>query len=405
VKRFRLLKATSLLLLTMVVAGIILDEVRTRIRRHYGDRYQRDVADFREQAAAYRRPMLFGAPLDDNAAAWYQQSFPHFSTESVRQLGDVIRGGFSQYSETATAAIEGICAEADSPRVGSALRCSRCDWGLSPDTTTLEHPLQARVLGQCLAMLGYREAFHGRRRAAFRRYFASLAFACDVGRGDDVMTLIGMISADGALRAIAELVVSIDDDRAALDDVLRQLSQFEGSLPIGRSALLRDRLLADKLALNRTNSWRMLTHWQLGTRRNLLTQMTDLATSLQTNDQSARLDEIERQATTNHENARTARERLFAETTDLERYVALLKSTSQMVRVFRAVQTVIVLQVWRMEHHRYPATEEELGQPLDRFGIKYESAKNGDRYKLIDLHPWNAKFAVLIEHPSRRVEN
>jgi len=90
VKRFRLLKATSLLLLTMVVAGIILDEVRTRIRRHYGDRYQRDVADFREQAAAYRRPMLFGARLDDNAAAWYQQSFPHFSTQSVRQLGDVI---------------------------------------------------------------------------------------------------------------------------------------------------------------------------------------------------------------------------------------------------------------------------------------------------------------------------
>jgi len=87
------------------------DAVRTRFRTRSQAQYQREIADFREQAAAYRRPMLFGAPLDDNAAAWYQQSFPHFSTESVRQLGDVIRGGFSQYSETATTAIESICAE------------------------------------------------------------------------------------------------------------------------------------------------------------------------------------------------------------------------------------------------------------------------------------------------------
>src|SRR5206468_12246226 len=109
-------------------------EMDMRLARRSRDRYHRDITDFPGQAASYRRRMPSGEPLDDNAAVWYQQSFAHFPTDSVRQLGDVIRGGFDQYPKTSTAALESVCAEARHPRVVTALRCT--------DATGPFHPIQ-----------------------------------------------------------------------------------------------------------------------------------------------------------------------------------------------------------------------------------------------------------------------
>src|SRR5438034_4608584 len=171
VKRFRLLKATSLLLLAMVVAGIVADELRPRILKRYSDRYQRDVADFREKAASYRRLMLFGDPLEGNAAVWYQQSFVHVRTMYISQLADVARGGFTHYANTVIPSIVDECSESESNRIHDALRCTHCNWDLSPDgVLSLEHSREALVLGHCLTVLGHRTAYRRHRPADLRQY-------------------------------------------------------------------------------------------------------------------------------------------------------------------------------------------------------------------------------------------
>jgi hypothetical protein len=392
VKRFQILNATALVLAAWVAMGITVAGLLTRLPARTRDHYQREVAEFREWAGAYRRPMLFGDPLDGNAAVWYEQSFAHIRTVSAEELGVAVKGGFTEYPKTATAAIKDVCAEAESRRVTDALRCTHCDWGLSPDgVTSVENQTKARILGQCLTLVGHREAHRGARRAAVRAYFAGLALGCDLGRGDHVMTFIGMVSADTALRGLAELLASIDD-HVVLDDVSRQLSNFEGSLPTGEPTLLYDRLWLDNMAQYRL--WTTVAGWQVAPARNLLTEMAQLASDLQSGDRTARLDELEKRVDASRDKA--------SETMRLHEDVLLLIQASQLVRLYRAVQTTILLQEWYMEHHRYPATAEQLGQPLDRFGIRYEGTKNGDGYKFIDLHPWRDGLPALIEHVTRR---
>src|SRR5437899_982802 len=87
--------------------------------------YRRAGAQFRNEASSYRRPVVVGEPIEGNAAVWYRQSLAHVDSAAVKrlaQLEEAIRGGFTEYSKTATAEIDHVCIEAQSPRIREALR-------------------------------------------------------------------------------------------------------------------------------------------------------------------------------------------------------------------------------------------------------------------------------------------
>jgi len=64
----------------LVVSAYVVAEVwGARYLGHSRERYQREVAQLREQRGRYQRPVVVGEPLQQNAASWYRLALPHLS--------------------------------------------------------------------------------------------------------------------------------------------------------------------------------------------------------------------------------------------------------------------------------------------------------------------------------------
>jgi hypothetical protein len=222
------------------------DFVSARYLRRKSQRYLEEIEEVRQRESAYRRPLVFGEPLDQNAAVWYRQALLHVSAwrGDEATLRAAVKAGITGYP-TSGAPAHDRCAEARSARVRNALRSTRCDWELGfglDDLNSFDHSLDAMMLANCLTVEGHHAAHDGDRTAAMQPYLEAVAMGCNLGMGNDVMCAVGLGSSRVGLMAIGQLVMHVDDDRGFLDDVARRLSRFEGRLPDGRSAIRRERL-------------------------------------------------------------------------------------------------------------------------------------------------------------------
>ena len=114
-----------------------------------------------ERAANYRRPIVVGTPLPQNAVTNYRTAFANLETLSkdvIRQSGVLVNQGISVDLATAHAFLAAQCGEVRTPEFRDALRCTRCDWQLASATDSVG--LGLLFLGNCLVISGLvREEF------------------------------------------------------------------------------------------------------------------------------------------------------------------------------------------------------------------------------------------------------
>jgi hypothetical protein len=390
-----------------VTAGVVASVSCNSYLARYQTQFEREAAEFREQAARYRRPVQVGDPLDGNAASWYRKGLPHVSDWSDQAaLAVALKQGFRGYSTNDTRRVNDNCLEIHTAGVREALRCTRCDWTLKFGVNDLEPFDRVREgyrLSSCLVLHGHQAAHDGDVRGSVRSYLESVAVGCDMAQGSAMMSLVGLASVHLGLTALAQLVISIDDTDV-LRDVSGQLSVFEGKLPDANTALRHERLwLENALSLEQLDSsgrsslgrfspkvvW---AAWRLSREEHLLRLLRHVTEPADRNERMRLLDDLKKRAAT----SRNA----LIRNAGLERAVDLTLAADDLVIVYRALQAAIELQDWRAHHHRYPPDAAGLRVRLDRYGIRYEPLEDGDGYRFVGPQGWKSD-AVILEREAR----
>jgi hypothetical protein len=381
------------------------------------ERYQREVVQLLERRGRYRRPVVFGEPLQQNAASWYRLALPHFASwrDDSTSLAKVVSGGFAEYGVTITPLVKGRCVEAQSVRIQNALRSTYSDWDLSARMSQLvsfDYNFEAFRLAQCLTVDGHQAAHEGNRRAAARAYFRSLSVGCDLGGGTVLMGMVAVASAGTGLKALAQLVISDDDDSGLLREMAQQLSRFEGQLPSAETGLKSERLwLQNALVLDGFASGgerypgfgvllpsRAFAAWRLWQEQDLL---HDLDRVIDTHDRSEELRLIE-----NIKRRSAKSGSAIVRELGLDRDVSLTLAVDDLLRLYGAVQIAIALQDWRIAHHRYPDVVSAVGVPLQQYDLQYQPTPNRQGYKLIGPRAWETADVIILERqpPAIRAE-
>lgn len=206
-----------------------------------------EETSWRRQAT---KPVVFGVPLNQNAAFSYRRSFEHVATtpERLTELQVLVAGGFKQYSPAKALGVSSECGEIEQPRLEQAFRCAHCDWDLSyalSGDSGFESPREAFVIANCLALSGHRSSYEGNWARAANEYLKVVVLGCDLGRGNVRMTALAVPIARIGLEALIHLAISTTDENV-LQNVLDRSSQLSGDLPALTSGLRYERLeLAD----------------------------------------------------------------------------------------------------------------------------------------------------------------
>ncbi len=101
----------------------------SRLLQPHIERYHRELDEIRRRETSYRRPAVFGEPIEQNAATWHLQALPHL-TGTLEVIKPALGPG-SDDNESTTPTVTEKCAESKSPRVQAALSSTQCDWGLT----------------------------------------------------------------------------------------------------------------------------------------------------------------------------------------------------------------------------------------------------------------------------------
>lgn len=209
----------------------------SRYLRGYEARYWQGVTENRRRVAEYRRPLLAGESLDQNAAVWYRLAFTKTAlqpADAAQTLGAAVKAGAHDDSSRRSQLLREHCGEVRSTRVQRALACTHCNWELGYrvyDDSAYDSFSQLRILADCFILDGYEQEREGHATSAARRYVNALSFACDLGAGDFNMNLAGYYIAKNALSALGQLVSSAPDDEQALAAISEMLVKFQHSLP------------------------------------------------------------------------------------------------------------------------------------------------------------------------------
>jgi hypothetical protein len=167
VKGLPVKRLAAVLMVTVMV--VVSNEIGRRYLDRRAVRFRGESRDIQMQGAAYRRPMIVGEPLDQNAAVWYRQALPHVTAKTFTGSVPVLQKGFAFYDDGLTPELAEKCAEINRPRLQSALRCTRCDWELGTGIGALngfEYSMEAVALGRCFALDGHRSAHAGHPKEA-----------------------------------------------------------------------------------------------------------------------------------------------------------------------------------------------------------------------------------------------
>jgi hypothetical protein len=182
----RALAIAAVALLALWLGGrVVLDAWGDRVFAAYKSVAVAEIAAERQRIAADRRPVLFGTPIDDNAADRYRRL--------TQTIGERVKG-----SDARTAiwrAVEGgpgkprsaelaHLVEVSRPELESlreAVRCSRCDWHFPWERgihATLPS-LGARDAANLLVIEGHQRAETGDVRGATERYLEVIRMGTD----------------------------------------------------------------------------------------------------------------------------------------------------------------------------------------------------------------------------------
>ena len=368
------------------VIGAVVASAQLYLHRETAQ-YSREVEEIKRRNAAYRRAVVSGEPIDQNAVAWYRLALPHFSVwrGQDRILADASKADAA--GRGATAFVRERCAEIRSDRILQALRSTRCDWqlGFALDqlNSDVERELDGFRLARCLVVSGHDAASTGDQRQALNSYLQSIAVGCDLGMGDESMCVLGVASVNLGLTAIARLVTRTDD-RGFLSDAAHRVSMFEGRWPDPRWPLRRYRLwLENALALdviandgmrsNRSRSllFGSLAAWRLWRDQPFLQQLHRLT----------EVSNREELAGAAHELVRRPRHSKLLQEDDVSHYDRIVMMAFDLVDAYHAVRLAIELQEWHSEHHEYPPDSSSIQIVLP--GLRYQPMANRRGYKIV----------------------
>ena len=349
----------------------------------------RNVALDQARAANYRRPIVVGTPLSENAATKYRSALANFKMlpkQESRELGALVNQGLSVDLAIAAPFLHAHCAEIQSREFRDALRCTRCDWQLSSGSNA--GGVDALFLGNCLLLSGHSSGRSGEWRRGAQWYVEALAFACDLGQGDFSANLVGIALATSALRGLTDLLDSAGHDAALVRQLAQLLpSDLADGLPSVRSGIGFLRIgLAAELISDAQSSARSLN------RLGLVVPGTAFAV-WRLRRHEAILDKLERVAAGGEVEQRVelARQvRAYASESGSEAFKRLptiipeaILSAEVVQLEYGSVRAQLFVHQWRLQHGSYPTDEGQLPPFVRDSKIQYEPIDGGKGYRIV----------------------
>src|SRR5258708_11359118 len=194
---------TLIMSASAVVAGwlgarLVLDAWGDRIFAEYKSIAMAEIATERQRIAADRLPVLFGTPIDDNAADRYRsvaqalgETFKEFST-----ISDALTAGPDK--PLSQPALRWLAVHEPQLQVlREAVRCTRCDWHFAWEQgfeSPMPNLLGSRMGGQVLALDGYQRARVGDVQSAAERDLETIRMGRDY---ENSYALVGVLGAFG----------------------------------------------------------------------------------------------------------------------------------------------------------------------------------------------------------------
>ena len=386
----RRMRIGALLILATLILVALADLVGARFLQADERRLNDVIAHARDRASGYRRITVDASPLDENAAVHYQLAYKELQPSTNDALARVLRAATRDEPATWETVFRQDCREISSPRVSTALRCTRCDWMLylqSGEPPGFPFFPQTAILGYCVVLAGRLEQQAGNGRAAADRYFQALAYASDVSQGSSPMVLPGILVSKAALRSLAQLTASVHEAAPLLPIIKQKLSMFRGRMPSltpglseDSAQLAHDLYQIERSAIDRPRTplrrlwpWRAIAAWQLW-RSVRLAAGLDVASSIVDLDQLRQLGpQIDRDG---------APGRAAVVYRLDERWGKMIQEIEMVQELFAAVQTSVPLQEWRVAHGSYPGTL-PASQVSPAYDLSYRPSSNNHQYQLV----------------------
>jgi hypothetical protein len=363
---------------TAVIAGVLCVAIGLRTLVEFeGSRYIDNRRDrwsqemSRESAAesSYRRRLIIGPPLDQNAASWYGLALMRMDSERNHS-----------------------CAEIDGSRIRDAMRSTMCQWSsVWPESGGADDlGRKSYVLGTCMIVAGQGQAAVGQWSLATNYYLQALAFGADLSQGNYEANLVGIAISSAALKAIGK-VAPVDDDPIRLSKLWNQISKLDRNpshVHIGlrnarfevMGALERETeqyIPARSWGLGRVIPWQALAAWRLYRGQAVLDLMS--ATEVDNVTDRVLLQEQIR--------ARIRREGDALDNVFPDNWVAATASSEDVNLLYRKTLFVIQLQLWHARNGRYPTRVSDVALSIGKTRLTYVPAPRLDSYEIIETPP------------------
>lgn len=360
------------------------------------------VALDQERAANYRRPIVVGTPLPQNAVTKYRTAFANLKTlskDTSTQSGTLVNQGITVDLATAHSFLAAQCGEVRTPEFRDALRCTRCDWQLGSASDIVG--VGALFLGNCLVLSGHSNGGVREWRRSAQSYVEALSFACDLGQGDFMTNLFGITVATAALRGLTQLVESAGDDTAFLQHVSRLLSDVADRLPSMSTGIRSlNAAIAAGLVVEARSSARSLNRigvvvpgtafaaWRLRRHESYLDKL----------EQAAGGGDVEQRV----ELARQVRTYAAASGSAAFEWVptiipeAILDEDS-VALLYGSLRAAITVHEWQIQHGLFPTDVDQLPLFPRASNLKYEPIDGGKGYRIVVTRGYRAG-EVLIAH-------
>ena len=389
IRRFWKAVFTCVLIASVLYSVRFFVDFRARVMvQRYSDHVSDQITRERRRLSSYRRPIVGGAPSDQNAAVWYRLAFSNVA--SAPDIVPEIRHLVEQRDHSAARArvvFDGSCREVNRVRTRNALACTHCDWEIGyklNQASIVPFHSQAAILGYCKLLSGAISQDEAHRMEAAQSYVEALMISSDLAQGDLAMNLTSIVIARAAFLKLGGLVSEAGRDQALIESVGRQLSALEGHLPtINTGFRLTAMWMASGIldearrnSENRNGISRLVlpstavTAWHVAHYGRLLDSLRAAADSE---------DPTERAAEVNSELAQHRN----VITDQLPGGWASLSDDASDLRQFLAADLIAIdVQSWYVHHGEYPLGGVRDSLRTGAVGIRYQRSNDGQDYRI-----------------------
>ena len=401
--------AAAALIACWLGGRLVLDAWGGRMFAAYKPVAVAEIAAERQRIAADRRPVLFGAPIDDNAADRYRRLTLTVlnklkDTEARSGIGTAVRDGPGKPRSAEVARWVELC-RPELQALREAARCTRCDWHFAWErgpAAPIPSLLGARQAANLLVIEGHQRAEAGDVAGAIERDLEVVRMGSDYeSSGALIGSLIALALERTGTEALLQLVATDGlASQPAWDEVQTKLDLLEPRLASVSVGYRGERL--DYVGWGSFMSGDYLVALVQPNLRPILAKALDLfypirfvvADSLRT--RTAMLRELEE---ANELADRREAIRLGQAASD-----RALRSRNPLVRIavpslararesqdlatarFRILRAAIQLEKMWQKEGRYPASAAAIDLPIDPFAypakLHYASLADGRGYKL-----------------------